>query len=144
MKKLFKFVLAIVIAVVVLVGIGIGVTAYTASKVVKSVDHTVKTMQKQTTSKDQELQAMLAKAKPVETHTDMDYSVEYTLTNDTKDSFDYVQINADVFDKGGVKLGNDMTNITNVQPGQTFKLKLDLYQEGATSYKITNISSSAK
>lgn len=143
MKKFIKFIVGIIVAVLILVAIGIGVTAYTASKAVQSVDHSIKTMQAQTSDKDAELKAMLAKAKPVVTHTDMEYYVTYTLVNDTKDSFDYVQLNADVFDKNGVKLGNDMGNITNVKAGQTFQLKIQFIEQDAVSYKITGISSSA-
>ena len=100
--------------------------------------------EKKSDDKDKLLQAMLDKApKPVETKDDYSYTVEYTLTNDSDQTFDYIQISADVFDSKGVKLGNDMTNITDVKPNQTFKLKLDLYQEGVASYKITSITSDA-
>lgn len=142
MKTVFKIVLGIIIAVFVIGIGGIALTVFTAGKAVESVDKTIKQEQKKSNDKDKLLQAMLDKApKPVETKDDYSYTVEYTLKNDTGESFDYIQISADVFDKDGVKLGNNMTNITDVKPDQTFKLKLDLYQEGAASYKITSISS---
>lgn len=145
MKKFFKFIMGVVVTVVVLIVVGVGITAYTANKAVQSVDHTVKTIQNATQSKDQELADMLSKAPaPTETHDDYSYTAEYTLTNNTKDTFDYIQLNADVFDKNGTKLGNDMANITNVTPGQTFKVKLTFVEQGANSYKVTGISSTPK
>lgn len=120
-------------------------TAYTANQAAKSIDHSIKQEQKKTNDKDKLLSEMLSKAPaPTVVHDQYSYTVEYTLTNNTNETFDYIQLNADVFDKNGTKLGNDMSNITNVKPGQTFKIKLDLYQEGAASYKITGISSQAK
>jgi hypothetical protein len=144
MKKIFKIIIGVVIAGVILAFGGCALTLFTAGKAVESVDKSIKQEQKKSDDKDKLLQAMLDKApKPVETKDDYSYTVEYTLKNDTDQTFDYIQISADVFDSKGVKLGNDMTNITDVKPNQTFKLKLDLYQEGASSYKITSITSDA-
>jgi hypothetical protein len=142
MKTVFKIIIGVVIAGFLLVAGGIALTVFTAGKAVESVDKTIKQEQKKTENKDALLQTMLDKApKPVETKDEFSYTVEYTLTNDTGEDFDYIQLSADVFDKNGTKLGNNMTNITDVKAGQTFKLKIDLYQEGAASYKITSITS---
>lgn len=143
MKKVFKIVAGIVIAVGVLAIGGCVLTIFTAKEAVEEIDKSIKKEEKKVANKDELLQAMLDKAQPVETKDEFSYSVEYTLINDTEETFDYIQLNADVFDSAGTKLGNNMTNITEVQPGQTFKLKLDLYQEGAASYKLTKISSTA-
>lgn len=141
MKKVMKIVVGIVIAVMILAFGGCALTLFTANKAVEEIDKSIKKDEKKEANKEELLQVMLDKAKPVETKDEFTYSVEYTLKNDTKESFDYIQLEADVFDKNGVKLGNNMTNITEVKPGQTFKLVLDLFQEGAASYKITKISS---
>jgi hypothetical protein len=142
MKTVFKIIIGVVIAGFLLVAGGIALTLFTAGKAVESVDKTIKQEEKKTENKDALLQAMLDKApKPVETKDEFNHTVAYTLTNDTKEDFDYIQLSADVFDKDGTKLGNNITNITDVKAGQTFKLKLDLYQEGAASYKITSITS---
>jgi hypothetical protein len=144
MKTVFKIIIGVVIAGLLLVAGGIALTVFTAGKAVESVDKTIKHEQKKTEDKDALLQAMLDKApKPVETKDEFNYTVEYTLTNDTKETFDYIEVQYDVFDQNGVKLGNSFTNISDVTAGQVFKIKLDLYQEGAASYKITSISSSA-
>lgn len=137
-----KVVVGIVLAFLVIVVIGISLLAAGAHQAVKTVDQSVKQQQQQDQSKDQLLQAMLNKAPAPVVHKDeYSYSVEYTLTNNTKENFDYIQLNADVFDKNGVKLGNDMTNITDVKAGQVFKLKLDFYQQDSNSYRVTGISS---
>jgi hypothetical protein len=144
MKKVFKIILGVVIAGVILAFGGCALTLFTAGKAVESVDKAIKQEEKKTEDKDALLQAMLDKApKPVETKDEFSYTVEYTLTNDTKETFDYIEVQYDVFDQNGVKLGNSFTNISDVTAGQVFKIKLDLYQEGAASYKITSISSSA-
>lgn len=144
MKKVFKIVIGLVIAVGVLAIGGIAFTLFAANEVVEEVDKTIKEEEKKAEDKDVLLQGMLDKAPaPVETKDEFSYSVEYTLLNDTGETFDYIQVDYDVFDANGVKLGNNFTNITDVTNGQTFKIKLDLYQEGAASYKITSISSNA-
>jgi hypothetical protein len=144
MKKFLKIVLGLVIAGVILAIGGVVVTLFAANEVVESVDTAIKEEEKKTDDMDALLQAMLDKAPaPVETKDDYSYTVEYTLTNDTGRDFSYIEVQYDVFDANGVKLGNSFTNISNVTNGQVFKIKLDLYQEGAASYKITSISSSA-
>lgn len=141
MKKVFKIVIGLVIAGVILAIGGVVVTLFAANEVVESVDEVIKEEEKKTEDKDALLQSMLDKAPaPVETKDDFSYTVEYTLTNDTGEDFDYIQVDYDIFDANNVKLGNNMTNITEVTAGQTFKIKLDLYQEGAASYKITSIT----
>jgi hypothetical protein len=144
MKKFLKIVLGLVVAGVILAIGGVVVTLFAANEVVESVDTAIKEEEKKTDDKDALLQAMLDKAPaPVETKDDYSYTVEYTLVNDTGVDFDYIEVQYDVFDANNVKLGNSFTNISDVTNGQTFKVKLDLYQEGAASYKITSISSSA-
>jgi hypothetical protein len=144
MKKVFKIVLGLVIAGVILAIGGVVVTLFAANEVVESVDEVIKEEEKKTDDKNALLQAMFDKAPaPVETKDDFSYTVEYTITNDTGVDFDYIEVEYDVFDANNVKLGNSFTNISDVTNGQTFKIKLDLYQEGASSYKITSISSSA-
>jgi hypothetical protein len=135
-----KIILGVLLGFVVLGFGGCALTLFIGGSAVNEIDKSIKKEEKKVANKDDLLQEILDKSKPVETKDEFSYTVEYTLVNDTKEAFDYIQLEADVFDKNGVKLGNNMTNITEVKPGQTFKLTLDLYQEGATSYKITKIS----
>jgi hypothetical protein len=144
MKTIFKVIIGVIIAAFILGIGGCALGLYATNEAVKTVDKVVKDEQKKTDNKDTLLQEMLDKApKPVVKKDEFNYTVTYTLKNDTKEDFDYIQLNYDVFDKDNVKLSNDFVNITDVKAGQTFKLKLDLYQEGADHYKITSITSDA-
>lgn len=143
MKKTIK-ILAVVFTVVLILGIGgCALALFTANEAVETIDKEIKKVEQKTEDQDALLQGMLDKAQPVEKKDEFSYTVEYTLVNDTGEDFDYIQVEYDVFDANGVKLGNNFTNITDVKNGQTFKITLDLYQEGATTYKVTKISSTA-
>jgi hypothetical protein len=138
-----KIILGIVIAGAVLVFGGCALTLFTANEVVEEVDKVVQEEVQKTEDKNAMLEKMLEEAgEPVVTRDEWTYTVEYTLTNNTGVDFDYIEVQYDVFDAEGVKLGNNFTNITDVTDGQKFKVTLDLYQEGAETYEITSISSS--
>jgi hypothetical protein len=143
MKTIFKIIIGVIIALIILAIGGCVLTYYVADSAVESIDKSIKKDEQKQANKDELLKGMLAKAKVEEHKDEYSFTVDYTMVNDSKESFDYIQLNADVFDSKGTKLDNTMSNITNVQPGQTFKITLDLYEEGATTYKVTSISSTA-
>jgi hypothetical protein len=90
------------------------------------------------------LKEMLEKAPaPVVKHDEYQNIVEYTLTNDTGYDFEYIEVQYDVFDKNNVKLANDYANISDVKNGQSFKVIIDMYQDGADHYEITKITTDA-
>jgi hypothetical protein len=96
-------------------------------------------------SLDDELADMLAHA-PVPTVKDDGFTktATYILTNTTKDKFDYIELDYDVFNKSAIKTGSNMVNITNVTPGQKFQLQVTLLSsDGETDWKATGIYSSA-
>lgn len=141
MKKFMKIVLAIVISGGILALGGCVFSVFLAGKAVESVDKTIKTTQKQTAEDDAALKAMLDKTKPVIVKDDFGgYKAEYTMTNDTKKDFDYIQVNYEVLDGKGVKISDDFTNITDIKSGQVFKVTLDIYEDGAATHKITSIT----
>jgi hypothetical protein len=137
-----KVILGVILGIVVLGFGGCALTLFTAGKAVDSVDKAIKEETKKSDDKDALLKVIFDKAKPVEKKDDFSYTVELTVTNDTKENFDYIEVQYDIFDANGVKLGNNFSNISNVTAGQTFKITLDLFQEEAASYKITSVSSS--
>lgn len=90
------------------------------------------------------LNEMLEKAPaPVVKKDEYQNIVEYTLTNNTGYDFEYIEVQYDVFDKNNVKIANDYANISDVTNGQTFKVVIDMYQDGADHYEITKITANA-
>lgn len=95
-------------------------------------------------SPDDELKAMLQTAPaPVVKKDEISYDVTYTLTNNTKDSFDYVELDVDFYNKAGVKVDTGMVNTTHVSAGQKFELNVTTMKQDVDSYKVVGIYSSA-
>lgn len=158
MKKFFK-IIGVIIGVFIVIGIIGAIAGGNSSSSTQSSAPQPATTQTTTTkptapapkpapaapSKDDELANML-KAAPAPTVSDDGFmkTVTYTLTNNTQDTFDYVEIDYDIFNKDGIKTNSDMTNITNVTPGQKFQLKLTLSSsDGESNWKVTGIYSDA-
>lgn len=123
-----------------LVALGLlGVILAGTASVVDEVDNAIQEEEARSQAVDEALQAMLDEApEPEITRNEWEYIVTYTMTA-TQD-FDYIQLEYDVFDAEGVKIANDFTNISDVKEGQTFKMTLNLYQDGAEDYDITKIT----
>lgn len=144
MKKLFKIVLGIVGAIVVLgiIGAVAGGHSDSSSSTASKSTTTVSAPAPTVSSPDDELKAMLKAAPaPKVTKDDVSMDVTYTLTNTTKDKFDYVELDIDFYNKAGVKIDSEMTNTQNVTPGQKFQLKVSTMESGASTYKVTGIYS---
>lgn len=153
MKKASKIVLSIVggFAILGIVGniIGSNNTPSTATSNPATTESTpsstptsTPTPTPQSQDKDSKLQAMLqASPAPTFVKSDVDEELTYTLTNNTNDTFDYVELDVDFFNREGVKISNEMTNTTNVTPGQKFQLQVTTMDTDATTYKVTGIYS---
>lgn len=142
MKKFLKIVMAIVIAGGVLALGGCVFSVFLAGKAVESVDKTIKEDKAKTSDINSQLTAEMKKTKPVIKKEEYGgYKAEYTLKNPTKEKLDYIEVNYAVFDANHTKIGDSFTNITDIEAGQTFKVTLDIYEEGATTHEITSISS---
>lgn len=167
MKKFMKIVLGFIGGIIVLFAILIGISVVTANNQAStdsqatisapapsdttSSDSTSSDSTSTNTSGDGQsagedtlLQGMLS-AVPAPTMTDdgIQKTVTYVLTNDTKLTFDYVELNVDFYNKAGVKIDSEMVNTTNVTPGQKFQLQVNCMDETATSYKVSGIYSNA-
>jgi hypothetical protein len=127
MKKFFKIIGGIIGGIIVL-GIIAGIvggnsSSDTSSSKPTTSKPTAPVTAPATSDSNAELQAMLKSAPaPVVKKDDMSMEVTYTLTNNTKDKFDYVELDVDFYNKAGVKIGSEMTNTENVTAGQKFQL----------------------
>lgn len=70
---------------------------------------------------------------------------QYTFLNDSKYSFDWIQLNWDEFAKDGSKEGSNCTDpIKNIKSGQTFtanvRLSAGTSGKGVASYKLTKLT----
>lgn len=153
MKRASKIVLIIVggLAVLGIVGniIGSNNTSNTVTNSPTTTESTpssaptsTPTPAPQSQDKDSELQAMLqASPAPTFVKSDVDEELTYTLTNNTNDTFDYVELDVDFFNKEGVKIDDGMTNTTHVTPGQKFQLQVTTMDTNVASYKVVGIYS---
>ena len=143
MKKGLKiFIWVIVILGILTIG-GCVATLFVANEAVKVVDESIQEVEQEQANEDALLQAMFEKAVVTENKTDYSFEVVYEVTNDSDVAFDYIEVEYSMYDANGTKLGGSFTNITDIAPGQKFRVELNLYEEGTTTYKIDKISSSA-
>ncbi len=140
MKKFFKIIVGIAAVLIIL---GVGGCAIMTYIVGSSIDDTVTEMNEETESADEQLQAMLEKATFTDKKDEFSWVVEVLMENNTERDFDYIEIEYAMFDAEGVKIGSSFTNITDIKAGESFRMELDLYEEGVASYEVTKISSSA-
>lgn len=141
MKKFLKIVMAIVVAGGILALGGCVFSVFLAGKAVESVDKSIKTSEQKTKDINAQLTAEISKTKPVIKKEEYGgYKAEYTLKNPTKEKLEYIEINYAVFDANHTKIDDSFTNITDIEAGQTFKVTLDIYEDGATTHEITSIS----
>lgn len=61
-----------------------------------------------------------------------------TMVNDSENSYGYVQITAQLFDKDGAVVGSSMTNINNIGPGSVWKFKIPCLEK-YSKFEITTI-----
>ncbi len=69
-----------------------------------------------------------------------DVEYVYTLVNDSKYDFEYLEMTYDELDANGVKINGNSDIIDNVKAGQSFQLKVQYLDENAASYKITGLT----
>lgn len=140
MKKGTKIVLGTFGIVAVL---GFGGCAFSMFAVGNAVNTTVTDMNNQDKAEKKALDEMLKNApKPIIKKDEYTYNVTYTFTNKSKFDFDYIELDLNVYDKDNVKLDTNMTNITDVKAGQTFKMTIDLYQDGADHFDVNALTNS--
>lgn len=140
MKKRTKVILGSLGIVTVL---GIGGCTLSLFAVGSAVNTTVTDMNNEDKAQEKALADMLKNApKPVVKKDEFTYNVTYTFTNKSKFDFDYIELDLNVYDKDNVKLDTNMTNITDVKAGQTFKMTVDLYQDGADHFDVNALTNS--
>ncbi len=66
--------------------------------------------------------------------------VDGYLDNNSKASYDYVEVDAVFFDSAGNQVDSGMDNTQHLAPGATWKFKINSFRDGITSYKIVKIS----
>lgn len=141
MKKVLKVLLIVISSLIILSFGGCALTLFVGGKAVNEV---AKDYDKQDKAEKQAIENMLKNApKPIEKKDDYNWTVTYTFTNKSKINFDYIELDLNIYDKDNVKLDTNMTNITDVKAGQTFKLTIDIYQENADHYDIETLTNSA-
>jgi len=143
MKKVLKIFLWIFVIIVILVVGGCAASLFVANEAVKVVDESITEAQEEQETHDAILKEMFDQAVITENKGDWSHEVIYTVTNSSDITFDYIEIEYSMLDKDGVKLGSGFDNITDIAPGQAFKVTIDLYLDGAETYVIDEISSSA-
>lgn len=143
MKKGLKIFIWVVVILSILGIGGCVATLFVANEAVKVVDESIQEVEQKQKDEDALVQAMFDKAVVTENKTDYSFEVVYEVTNDSDTKFDYIEVEYSMYDANGTKLGGSFTNITDIEPGQKFQVKLDLYKEGTVTYKIDNVSSSA-
>lgn len=130
------------VATVLTVGTAVDSAVEEVDTAMKEVDTAIKEIEVTSSKEKEALDKIFANApEPIVEKGAFNYDVTYTFTNDSELDFDYIQMDADVLDKDGIKLGTALANITDVKAGQTFKMKLHLYQDGAESYEILKFTS---
>ncbi|QKE74786.1 hypothetical protein HPK19_19495 [Arthrobacter citreus] len=140
MKKFFKVILWIFSIGVIL---GIGGCVASVFVVGKAVKDTATEISSKNKEEKKALKEILKNApKPVVKRNEFEYTVTYTFKNTSKIDFDYIELDLNVYDKKGTKIDTNMTNITDVKAGQTFKMTVNLYQDGADHYDINSFTNS--
>ena len=141
MKKFFK-VMAWIIGGVIILGFG-GCVASTllVGKAVKDVAVETHNENKE---RKQAVADMLKNApKPViKTDEFNGTDITYTFKNTSKFDFEYLELSLNAYDKKGTKLDTNMSNIPNIKKGQTFKITVNMYQEGYDHYDINEFGES--
>ena len=62
------------------------------------------------------------------------------LRNNTDRTFNYVQVEINLYDGEGNVVGTTFDNVTNLEPGQTWKFKAVILDDSVKRFKIADIS----
>lgn len=63
-----------------------------------------------------------------------------TIKNNTKNTYIYVQVSFNLYDKSGAQIGSTMDNINNLEPGGTWKFKALILEDDAVKFKLADIT----
>lgn len=72
-----------------------------------------------------------------------DYGNRYiqgTIKNNSTEEYDYVEVEAVLYNDEGVQVGDTFTNTTNLSSGGKWKFEMTILQEDATQYEIVDVS----
>ncbi len=75
----------------------------------------------------------------VQTDSHMKYVVG-TIKNNTNKKYSYAQVEINLYDKSGAQIGSTLANINNFEPGASWKFKAIIVEDGASTYKIKDIT----
>lgn len=142
MKKFFKVILWIFVGCTILGFGGCVVSTLVVGKAVKDVAVDTSNENK---ARKKALEDMMKNApKPVvKTDEFNGTDITYTFKNTSKYDFDYIELTLNAYDKNGTKLDTNMSNITDIKKGQTFKITVNMYQENYDHYDVNAFTDSA-
>jgi hypothetical protein len=141
MKKFFKVVLWIFVGGMILGFGGCAVTTIFVGKAVKDV--AVETHNENKARKEA-CAEMLKNAKITKAKDSLNSTnVTYEFKNNSKFDFEYLELSLNAYDKKGTKLDTNFSNITNIKKGQTFKITVNMYQEGYDHYDVNEFGEDA-
>jgi hypothetical protein len=63
-----------------------------------------------------------------------------TVRNTSNHVYDYVQVEANLYDTSGAQVGSTLANVNNLEPGGTWKFKAIIMEPNVVQYKITKVS----
>jgi len=63
-----------------------------------------------------------------------------TVTNNTDQTYSYVQVEINLYDDSGQQVGNTFDNVNNLEPGGSWNFRALVMEEKATKYKVVNVS----
>jgi phage-related tail fiber protein len=73
-------------------------------------------------------------------------SDEYTryatgkIRNNNNKTYGYVQVQLNVLDEAGSVVGSTMSNMNNLDPGQTWSFKAPIFEDNAVTFEITDVT----
>lgn len=134
MKKAFKVVLWIFAGGIILGFGGCVASGLLVGKAVKDVAVETSNENKERKKATDEMLKNAKITKKVDEFNGTD--ITYTFTNNSKFDFEYLELSLNAYDKEGTKLETNMSNITNIKKGQTFKITVNMYQEGYDHYDV--------
>lgn len=67
-------------------------------------------------------------------------SITGKVANTTGKKLGYVQVEINLYDKGGTQVGSTLANVNNLEPGVTWKFEAPVVHERASSAKVAGIS----
>lgn len=63
-----------------------------------------------------------------------------TVTNNTDQTYSYVEVEINLYNDSGQQVGSTFDNVNNLEPGGSWNFRALVMEEKATKYKVVNVS----